>query len=247
MRYCIEIAYLGTDFAGWQNQNNAVSVQELIEKGLTTLLRQEIQITGSSRTDAGVHASQQFAHFDCDKKINLPDLSYRLNQILPFSISIINIKDVVDSFHARFDAKARAYEYRITKVKDPFLQNRSYQFSTNLDIEMMNKACDLLLQYTDFECFSKLHTDVKTFNCDIYYANWVEYNQLLIFRIKANRFLRGMVRAIVGTLLEVGLGKMNLAQFESIILSKNRSNAGVSVPAKGLFLVEVEYEWQKHQ
>jgi tRNA pseudouridine38-40 synthase len=241
MRFRIELSYMGTDFAGWQNQINATSIQELIEKGLTTLLRTKIEITGSSRTDAGVHASQQFAHFDFAENLDLPDLSYRLNQILPFSIHIVAIVKVSDTFHARFDATSRAYEYRITKVKNPFLQYLAYQFSSNLAIDQMNEACNLMLKHTEFQSFSKLHTDVKTFNCELIHAYWNQESNLTVFHIKANRFLRGMVRAIVGTMLEVGLGKINLDQFEQILLSKNRQKAGVSVPAKGLFLVEVNY------
>lgn len=240
-RYCIELSYLGTDFAGWQNQINAVTIQETIEKGLSILLKKTTAILGSSRTDAGVHAYQQFAQFDFEGDLDIPDLSYRLNHILPFSISIKQIKSVSDSFHARFDAKSRAYEYRITKVKNPFLIGRAYQFGTYLDFEKMNLACQILFKHTDFECFSKIHTDVKTFNCEIMRAEWIQVGSDLIFHIKANRFLRGMVRAIVGTLMQVGLGKITVAHFENIILSKNRSNAGVSVPAKGLFLTEVNY------
>lgn len=240
-RYCIELSYLGTDFAGWQNQINAITIQETIEKGLTTLLKKNTPILGSSRTDAGVHAYQQFATFDFEDEIDIPDLSYRLNQIIPFTISIIAIKNVPDDFHARFDAKSREYEYRITKLKNPFLIGRAYQFGTYLDLEKMNSACKLLFKHTDFECFSKIHTDVKTFNCEIMRAEWIQENSNLIFYIKANRFLRGMVRAIVGTLIEVGLGKISVTDFESIILSKKRSKAGVSVPAKGLFLTKVNY------
>ncbi len=241
MRYLIEISYLGTDFAGWQNQLNAVSVQELVEKGLTTLLKQKIDIVGSSRTDAGVHAKQQFAHFDFDKTINLADVKYRLNQILPVSISINNFILVAENFHSRFDAKSRAYEYRISQSKNPFIIEQAYQFTTKLDVIKMNDACKVLFENNDFEAFSKKHTDVTNFNCTIFNAIWFIENDLLVFKIKANRFLRGMVRAVVGTMIEVGLGKMTIEQFEGVILSKNRQNAGFSVPAKGLFLIEVNY------
>lgn len=245
VRYCIEISYLGTDFAGWQNQPNAVSVQESIEKALSILFRQKIDIVGSSRTDSGVHALQQFAHFDTDFEFDITDILYRANNILPFSISLKAIKPVPDNFHSRFDATARAYEYRINTRKNPFLIGQSYQFGTTLDIDKMNQACEFLLQHSDFQSFSKVHTDVGTFDCNISKAEWLQQNDRLIFSIKANRFLRGMVRAIVGTLLEIGLGKIELSQFEAIILSKNRSKAGAAVPAKGLFLVEVEYDWDK--
>jgi tRNA pseudouridine38-40 synthase len=241
MRFCIELSYLGTDFAGWQNQLNAVGVQELIEKGLSTLLKQKIEIVGSSRTDAGVHAVQQFAHFDFYEKFDASDIRYRLNQILPFSIAIKEIRKVSDSFHARFDAKSRAYEYRISQFKNPFLTHQAYLLTTKLDVDIMNEACKILFKHIDFQAFSKTHTDVTTFNCAILRAEWLFENKQLVFHIKANRFLRGMVRAIVGTMLEVGLGKINLEQFEAVILSKNRKNAGFSVPAKGLFLTEVNY------
>lgn len=241
MRYCIELSYLGIDFAGWQNQINAVGVQELIEKSLSTLLKQKIDIVGSSRTDAGVHAVQQFAHFDYFEKFDASDIRYRLNQILPYSIAISNILSVNESFHARFDAKSRAYEYRISQTKNPFLTNQAYLFTTKLEVEKMNEACGILFKHIDFQAFSKTHTDVTSFNCTILKAQWLFENNQLVFHIKANRFLRGMVRAIVGTMIEVGLERMNLEQFEAVILSKNRKNAGFSVPAKGLFLTEVNY------
>jgi tRNA pseudouridine38-40 synthase len=241
MRYCIEISYNGTNFAGWQNQLNAITVQEIIEKGLSTLLRRKIDIVGSSRTDAGVHAEQQFAHFYIDESIDCQDIRYRLNQIIPFSIAIKDIVAVSEHFHARFDATSRAYQYRITRQKNPFLQQMAYVFNVELDVNKMNEACKLFYKYTDYQCFSKVHTDVATFECQIFNAEWIQQGSLLVFNIKANRFLRGMVRAIVGTLLQVGLGKLTIEQFEAIILSKNRKNAGAAVPANGLFLTEVNY------
>jgi tRNA pseudouridine38-40 synthase len=241
MRYLLEISYNGTDFAGWQSQPNAIAVQELIERGLSTLLKSKIDIVGSSRTDAGVHAIQQFAHFNFDGPFDIEDTAYRLNQILPFSIAIKNLKLVPDQFHARFDALSRAYVYKIIRKKDPFLQNMSFIFNVDLDVLKMNEACQLFNKYIDYQCFSKIHTDVLTFDCTILNAQWIQKNDVLEFHIKANRFLRGMVRAIVGTLLQVGLGKLSIEQFEAIILSKNRKNAGAAVPAKGLFLTEVNY------
>jgi tRNA pseudouridine38-40 synthase len=240
-RYCVELAYLGTNFAGWQSQPNANGVQEVVEKALTTLLKSKIEITGSSRTDAGVHVRQQFAHFDFDGEFQIQDTVYRLNSILPHAIAIKNILPKSPDFHARFDAKSRTYQYFISTKKNPFSIDQSYQFGTKLNLEAMNLACNKLFEHTDFQCFSKVHTDVGTFDCTIMQAQWLQKGEMLIFTIQANRFLRGMVRAIVGTLIEVGLQKISLDQFEAIILSKNRSNAGPAVPAKGLFLVEVAY------
>jgi tRNA pseudouridine38-40 synthase len=243
MRYFIECAYRGTNYSGWQIQNNALAVQEVIEKALSTLLKRKIDITGSSRTDAGVHAMQQMAHFDFQEEINnLDNLVYRINKVLPFDISIQRIFIVEDDYHSRFEAISRKYEYRISRKKNPFQRGLSYEFNGDLDINLMNEACKILFFNTDFQCFSKIHTDVLTFNCTILEARWIEEpNNLLAFHIKANRFLRGMVRAIVGTLLEVGLGKISLVDFEEIILSKDRKKAGWAVPAEGLFLMEVNY------
>jgi tRNA pseudouridine38-40 synthase len=243
MRYFIECAYRGTNYSGWQIQNNALAVQEVIEKALSTLLKRKIDITGSSRTDAGVHAMQQMAHFDVQEEINnLDNLVYRINKVLPFDISIQRIFIVEDDYHSRFEAISRKYEYRISRKKNPFQRGLSYEFNGDLDINLMNEACKILFFNTDFQCFSKIHTDVLTFNCTIIEARWEEkIGDLLVFHIKANRFLRGMVRAIVGTLLEVGLGKISLVDFEEIILSKDRKKAGWSVPAEGLFLMEVNY------
>lgn len=240
-RYCIEISYLGTDFAGWQSQINATGVQTLIEKALTQLLKSPILIVGSSRTDAGVHALQQFAHFDTSNTFEIEDFCYRLNQMLPFSICIKNIVEVKPNFHSRYDAVSRSYEYRITRKKNPFLLGQAHVFSSYLDIDLMNKANKILFQHTDYQAFSKVHTDVNSFHCTIMRAEWISNTDLLVFHIKANRFLRGMVRTIVGTLMEVGLKKLSIEGFEQIILSKDRKNAGAAVPAKGLFLTEVNY------
>ncbi|MBA4849913.1 tRNA pseudouridine(38-40) synthase TruA [Emticicia sp. BO119] len=242
MRYLIECSYKGTAFHGWQVQNNAPSVQGHIEKALSTVLRREMQIIGSSRTDAGVHAYRQFAHFDTDQPIhNIDKMVYALNGILPGDIAIHQLRIVSDAFHSRFDAIFRQYLYRISQHKTPFWQDFSYFYRTPLDIEQMNKAGEILKKHIDFQCFSKVHTDVMTFNCKIEYAYWEQQDQFLLFHIKADRFLRGMVRAIVGTILEVGTGKLSLSDFESIILSKNRQKAGRAVPAEGLTLVEVGY------
>ena len=242
-RYFIECSYRGTNYSGWQIQENANTVQAEIEKALSTLLKISTSIMGSSRTDTGVHAMHQVAHFDLENEIvNLENLAYRLNKILPFDISIKIIYPVKEDYHCRFEATSRRYEYHISPHKNPFQKGLFYEFNHDLNIKLMNEACQKLFQYLDFECFSKIKTDVNTFNCTIIEARWEKReNDMLVFHIKANRFLRGMVRAIVGTLLEVGLGKLSTEDFEQIILSKNRKKAGRAVPAEGLFLMEVNY------
>ncbi len=241
MRYFIELSYKGTNYHGWQIQPDASSVQEEITKALATILQEKILLVGAGRTDAGVHASQMFAHVDTVKKLT-DDYVHKLNAILPNDIVIKSIKEVSDETHARFDAVSRTYEYRILLGRDPFLLDITWQLhQKNLQIEKMNEAANLLFEYEDFESFSKVKTDVNTFNCTIMKAVWTLEDKHLIFYIKANRFLRNMVRAIVGTLLEVGLGKKTVEDFRKIIESKKRSEAGLSVPAKGLFLTEVCY------
>ena len=241
MRYFIELSYKGTNYHGWQIQPDASSVQEEITKALATILQEKILLVGAGRTDAGVHASQMFAHVDTVKKLT-DDYVHKLNAILPNDIVIKSIKEVSDDTHARFDAVSRTYEYRILLGRDPFLLEITWQLhQKNLQIEKMNEAANLLFKYEDFESFSKVKTDVNTFNCTIMKAVWTLEDKHLIFHIKANRFLRNMVRAIVGTLIEVGLGKKTVEDFRKIIESKKRSEAGLSVPAKGLFLTEVCY------
>ena len=241
MRYFIELSYKGTNYHGWQIQPDASSVQEEITKALATILQEKILLVGAGRTDAGVHASQMFAHVDTVKKLT-DDYVHKLNAILPNDIVIKSIKEVSDETHARFDAVSRTYEYRILLGRDPFLLETTWQLhQKNLQIEKMNEAANLLFKYADFESFSKVKTDVNTFNCTIMKAVWTLEDKHLIFHIKANRFLRNMVRAIVGTLIEVGLGKKTVEDFRKIIESKKRSEAGLSVPAKGLFLTEVCY------
>jgi tRNA pseudouridine38-40 synthase len=242
MRYLLECSYKGTVFHGWQVQENAPSVQGHIEQALTTVLRQPMQIVGSSRTDAGVHAFQQFAHFDVEAPLkNTEKMVYAMNGILPKDIAIRQVTAVSDEFHSRFDATYRRYLYRISQQKTPFWQDFSYFYRAPVDIELMNRAGETLKNHIDFQCFSKVHTDVATFNCSIEFAYWEQQDHFLLFHIKADRFLRGMVRAIVGTLLEVGTGKLSLEAFEQIILSKSRQEAGRAVPANGLTLVEVGY------
>ena len=241
MRYFIELSYKGTNYHGWQIQPNAISVQEQITKAINTITQENIQLVGAGRTDAGVHAIQMFAHFDTEKKLTHNDVR-KFNSILPNDIVIKSLKMVLDTKHARFDAISRSYEYRILLVRDPFYLETTWQlYQKKLQIDVMNKAAEILFEFEDFESFSKVKTDVKTFNCTITKATWVLQGDHLTFHITANRFLRNMVRAIVGTLIEVGSGKISLADFRKIIESKNRSEAGLSVPAKGLFLTEVCY------
>lgn len=243
MRYFIELSYLGTYYHGWQIQPNAISVQEKLQNSISTILRIQIEVVGAGRTDAGVHASQMYAHFDVTNPLD-ENFIYKLNAILPDDIVVYKTFLVDKDAHTRFDAKSRSYEYRIILGRNPFLLDTTWQVHyQNLDINAMNKACEILFEYEDFECFSKVKTDVFTFNCTITDAQWVKNENELTFYISANRFLRNMVRAIVGTLLDVGLGKKSLQDFRNIIESKNRSKAGVSVPAKGLFLTKVEYPY----
>ena len=241
MRYFIELSYKGTNYHGWQIQPNAISVQEQITKAINTITQENIQLVGAGRTDAGVHAIQMFAHFDTENKLT-DNYVRKFNSILPNDIVIKSLKMVLDTTHARFDAISRSYEYRILLVRDPFYLETTWQlYQKKLQIDVMNKAAEILFEFEDFESFSKVKTDVKTFNCTITKATWILQGDHLTFHITANRFLRNMVRAIVGTLIEVGTGKISLADFRKIIESKNRSEAGLSVPAKGLFLTEVCY------
>ncbi|MCM5661604.1 tRNA pseudouridine(38-40) synthase TruA [Galbibacter mesophilus] len=241
MRYFLELSYNGKHYHGWQYQPNAISVQEVLENALSTLLRSEIQIVGAGRTDAGVHAKQMYAHFDVESIVDEEELHYKLNSYLPTDISIQNIQRVQDDAHARFDAVQRSYEYWVVSQKNPFYTDYAYNLRAELDLDAMNEAADLLLKYKDFQCFSKSNTDVKTYICDVRKAVWVRQNDLLVFHITADRFLRNMVRAVVGTLLDVGMGKRTMEDVKKIIESKNRSNAGASVPAHGLYLTEVLY------
>lgn len=241
-RYFIELSYKGTNYHGWQIQPNAISIQEDLNKALSTLLRENIETVGAGRTDAGVHARFFVAHFD-SSNLNIDDnnIVHRLNKFLSNDIAIKKIFKVSDTSHTRFDALSRTYKYYICKNKNPFNKDFFYHFPFELDINKINQACKILFSYTDFSCFSKLHTDTKTNNCKIILADCIEKNDMIIFTISADRFLRNMVRAIVGTLIEVGQNKISISDFIKIIESKNRSNAGKSVPAKGLFLENIEY------
>lgn len=243
MRYFIELAYNGTNYHGWQYQPNADSVQETLNKALSTILKTTIDVVGAGRTDTGVHAQQMFAHFDLDSEIDVPHLVHKLNSFLPKDIAIFDIHKVHEDAHARFDAKKRTYEYHIHQQKDVFENSASWYYQNELDFAKMNEACKILFDYTDFECFSKLNTDVNTFNCKIYEAHWEQKDTKLVFTIAADRFLRNMVRAIVGTMINIGLGKVSLSEFKAIIESKDRNQAGFSVPAHGLYLTKIEYEY----
>ncbi len=242
MRYFIELSYHGKMYHGWQIQPNENSVQETIEKALSVLLRDEITVVGCGRTDTGVHASQFFLHFDINLTIDKEKLKFRLNSFLPKDIAIFQIREVNDTAHARFDAIARSYVYQISMEKNVFLMDSSLQMSnTNLNVKKMNEAAKLLLNYKDFKCFSRSKTDVKTYDCDISQAFWKKEDKLLVFNVTADRFLRNMVRAMVGTLLKVGQGELSLDDFVAVIESRDRTKAGASVKAKGLFLSKVDY------
>lgn len=247
MRYFIEFSYCGKNYFGYQIQPREISVQEELEKALSTLLRQEIKTTGAGRTDTGVHAKKMFAHFDTDIK---PDqnLVYKLNSFLSDDISVKRIFEVKDDFHARFNATYRTYEYYISSEKNPFTQDSSWQmWRRKLDIDQMNEACKILFEYEDFTSFAKLHTDNKTNNCRIYKAIWEQNGAELKFTISADRFLRNMVRAIVGTMVEIGNGKIKPEDLRKIIEKKDRNSAGTSAPPQGLFLVDVGYQWEESQ
>jgi tRNA pseudouridine38-40 synthase len=239
-RYFIELAYDGTSYHGWQIQQNAVSVQEVLNKALATILRHPVETTGCGRTDTGVHSREFFAHFDAEDH-ELSTKVRSINALLPPDIAIKNIIPVHEDAHARFDATLRSYQYHIHFNKDPFLQGYSWQVRDVPDIALMNQAAAMIMEYIDFSCFSKSNTQVKTNNCKISRAEWVKTEQGMIFHISADRFLRNMVRAIVGTLMMVGKQEMPPETVRQIIESKNRSNAGMSVPACGLYLIEVKY------
>ena len=243
MRYFIQMSYNGTRYHGWQIQPSAITIQEEMEKSLQTLLRDPaIKVTGQGRTDTGVHASFFVAHFDTKVEIaDLDKVAFRLNRFISPDIAIQNIYPVPDDAHARFSATFRKYTYYISTTKNPFEQETTAPFFRPLDVEQMSKACDCLFNHIDFTSFSKLHTDVKTNNCKIMEAYFEQKGDVLKFSIKADRFLRNMVRAIMGTLLDVGHGKLTVEQFNQIIIDKNRGRAGSSVPASGLFLVDIGY------
>jgi tRNA pseudouridine38-40 synthase len=245
MRYFIELSYNGAAYHGWQIQDNTfATIQQTINEMLSRLLNEPVFITGCGRTDTGVHAKQYYAHFDTTNA-NLKEEEkkwlFKFNNALPVDIAIYKIIVVKEKANARFDAISRTYQYFINNKKNPFLINRSYFLFFDLDVNKMNNAAKILFEYTDFSSFAKTNTQNYTNDCKIYKAEWKVDNDLLIFTISADRFLRNMVRAIVGTLLSVGKGKLTLEEFKKIIDSKNRSSAGLSVPADGLYLTEVIY------
>jgi tRNA pseudouridine38-40 synthase len=244
-RYFIELAYKGTRFHGWQVQPNATTVQECLEKALSTITRETVEVIGAGRTDTGVHSSYFVAHFNSSNlHLDHPDFAHKLNSFLSKDIAVFSISKVNSEAHARFDAISRTYQYHLNLKKDPFAMETSWYFFSQPDLEVMNVACGILFKYTDFTSFSKLHTDVKTNNCKIIQAEWTQQGSKLIFTVKADRFLRNMVRAMVGTLLEVGLGKLDIEGFRTVIERKDRGAAGLSVPAHGLFLTDIEYPEQ---
>lgn len=241
-RYFIHLAYNGANYCGWQIQPNGISIQEVIQEKLSILLRTQTPIVGAGRTDAGVHARMMAAHFDTKVQFEPSMLADKLNRMLPLDITIYSIRKVTNEAHARFDAKSRLYRYYITSSKDPFQHPFLFKLYGDVDMEMMNRCAKVLFEYRDFTSFSKLHTDVKTNNCDIMLAEWTRNGQNLIFTIKADRFLRNMVRSIVGTLISAGKGKIDEDGMRKIIEAKDRSAAGTSAPAHALFLEEVEYD-----
>ena len=243
MRFFITLSYDGTRYHGWQVQPNGPSVQEKLQWALSTILRQDIQVTGAGRTDAGVHARMMVAHFDVETMdYELQDLMYKLNRLLPQDIAIQKIEPVSDEMHARFSATSRTYHYYIHTVKDPFLRAYSCELHYPLDFQLMNEAAAILMTYEDFGAFCKAHADVKTTLCHITAAQWHQTSpSSWYFEITANRFLRNMVRAVVGTLIDVGRGRLSLDDFRKVVEGKRRTEAGESMPANALFLEDVRY------
>jgi len=241
MKYFLDISYNGTNYHGWQIQSNAHTVQEELQECLSKVLRTPIEIMGSGRTDTGVHAKQQVAHLELDHTLDSNEIVFKMNSILPVDISVNKVNIVKTEAHARFDATERSYQYFINRSKSPFTTGLSYYFNHQLDVELMNQAAKELIGEQDFESFSKVKTEVNNFICTINRAEWLLENDQLVFHVRANRFLRGMVRALVGTLLDVGQGKLTVDEFVNVIKAKNRKVAGRAVPAHGLFLTEVKY------
>lgn len=244
-RYFIEVSYKGTRYSGFQLQKNSNTIQAEIEKALEVLFKEKIFLTGSSRTDAGVHALQNYFHFDIPSLVGIwkkdDQFIYKINAILPEDIVVKNLIPVHDSSHSRFDAISREYKYFIYRKKNPFLKDRAFYFPYALDIKKMNLAAGEVLKYKDFTSFSKRNTQVKTFECIISQSEWIKENDSLIYHVKGNRFLRGMVRALTATMLKVGRGKITVDDFRSIIEGKDCTKASFSIPAHGLFLISVEY------
>lgn len=239
-RYFLEVAYRGTAYSGFQSQENANTIQQEVEQAFRTLQRSAVVLTGSSRTDAGVHALQNFFHFDFESPLH-PQFVYKINAILPSDIVVRSVKQVADDAHCRFDASSRVYDYFIYRSKDPFLEDRAWYFPYTLNMEALQEAAALLMRYHDFTSFSKRNTQVKTFECSIMESSWRQQQDCLVYRVRANRFLRGMVRALVATMLQVGRGTLSLEDFRAVIDAKDCTRASFAAPAHGLFLVEVCY------
>lgn len=240
-RYFADISYKGTQFHGWQSQRNAKGIQEVIEEALSLQLRNKMEIIASGRTDKGVHALQQIVHFDSPDALHIENVKHKLNAFLPRDIAVNQIMPVQPNAHARYDATARHYIYRITRQKNPFLDGLAYEYKKPIDVDMMQAACEIIIGRHNFQSFSLVKTNVNNFFCDIYEAKWLYHNHCLEFHVKANRFLRGMVRALTGTLLLAGEGKCHPEQFKSILESRDRKQAGRALPPEGLYLSKIEY------
>lgn len=243
-RFFVEVAYKGTNYAGFQVQQNANTIQAEVEKALKIYFKRDFELTGSSRTDAGVHALQNFFHFDMDETFKLlesKDVVYHLNAILPGDIVLKKIKMVEDQAHCRFDAVYRTYEYSIYNAKDPFLEDRAYYYPYPLDLNLLNEAAAIILMNTDFQSFSKKNTQVYTYECRIIESGWIKSDHKLIYRVRGSRFLRGMVRGLVGTMLRVGIGKIGVVEFKEIINAHDISRVDFSMPSHGLVLINVGY------
>ncbi len=245
MRYFIELSYDGAAYCGWQRQREDPSVQQTLEQALTTLLRTATEVVGCGRTDTGVNASYYVAHFDCDKALDCKQLMYKLNLVLPHDVAVSAVRLVQDNAHARFDAIGREYTYYISQRKNPFRRYSAWQYYVSLDVEKMNRAAEVLLRYDDFTSFAKLNSNNKTNICHIKEALWTRAEDdanVLVFRIRADRFLRNMVRAIVGTLVDVGRGRLTVEDFEHIVAARDLSLSSAGAPAQGLFLSDVQYD-----
>ncbi len=240
-RYFLSFAYNGTAYHGWQKQANAISVQQEIEKALSLLLGESTELLGAGRTDTGVHAKQMFAHFDSSVEFDCGDIKHRLNAFLPENISFYGLYPVPENAHARFSATYREYEYHLHYHKDPFKEKRSFHFRRSLNFQSMEKAAQILLAYSEFSAFTRSNDGANNHRCELMKSEWNHFQNGSIYTVRANRFLRNMVRAIVGTMLEVGEGKLSLVQFEEIIKSGDRRKAGESAPAHGLYLTEIGY------
>ena len=250
-RYFLEVSYKGTNYSGFQvQQNTGKTIQAEIEKAFSILQREQVMMTSASRTDAGVHALQNFFHFDTNSLLHLwrgagdegaAQFSYKMNAILPGDIVVKKLIPVNEGAHCRFDAVSREYKYFIYRHKDPFLRDRAFYFPYKLDLEKLNRAAAILKEHSDFTSFSKRNTQVKNFVCDITESEWMWEDDCLVYYVKANRFLRGMVRALTATMLKVGRDKMNLEEFENVIVAKDCTRASFSVPPDGLFLISVNY------